>query len=355
MNGVRLAPRWLVRPLLSMLALASACVSPAGELRGLAADPPLEYSVLVTGQVVGSSSAHGTFAAPEGQPPMTTADLVQVLRAGRVFLQAAEDDDPAHRQAVLAQLASPQPSPELLAFLQQARDRGHDLLLVLEQLEDGPVDAQGVNERWPITLATWLLLGVGAFIPDHTFESRATLRVTLRDLQTGRIVHDPRVVGGPVDLSLIERTDFLGLVASLIVPPFWVHDDAAAARAEVRHVTARRLLLSLARDLKSAPVRQRLRERLPVIELVRTEGATVLRIDVDEALARVQLRRQGRALDPALGEPLERELLASVAREGSRFVYRAPLQVPVAGGPLQVLIGTIAGNVASVTLAVEAP
>lgn len=338
-----------------VLVLAAACVSPAGELRGLAVDPPLGYSVLVTGHVVLGGGIDGTFAGPDARPPVSTADIVQVLRAGRVFLQASEDDDPVHRGEVLAQLAAPQPPAELLEFLQRARDRGYDLLLVLEQLEDGPVDAQGVNARWPITLATWLLLGVGAFIPDHTFESRATLRVTLRDLQTGRVVHDPRVVGGPVDLSLIERTDFLGLVASLVVPPFWVHDDEQAARAEVRNITARRLLLSLARDLKSAPVRQRLRERLPVIELVRAERGLELRIDVDEALTRVQLRRQGPPVDPALAEACERDLLASVTRAGDRFVYRAPLPVLPAGGPLQVLIGTIAGSVASVTLAPEEP
>ncbi|MBM3961083.1 MAG: hypothetical protein FJ306_04170, partial [Planctomycetes bacterium] len=149
----------------------------------------------------------------------------------------------------------------MAAYLQQARRDGHDYVLVVERLQDGPVEAQGTNGRWPVTFVTWILLGIGMFNPDQTFESRATLRVTLRDLAAGRTLHDPLLFAGPIDLSLVERTDVWGVLESIVVPPFLVGDDEENVRAAVRATTERRLLSSLVRELKSGAMRQRLRER----------------------------------------------------------------------------------------------
>jgi len=285
-------------------------------------------------------------------------ELSAVLQKGGVFRRLDIDADAAHRRAVLRQLAHAGDSVavELGDFLQQARDDGHDWLLVVELLQDGPVDAQGVNGRWPITLATWLLLGVGALIPDHTFESRATLRVTVRDLQTGRVVDDLSLSAGPVDLSLIERSNFLGIVLSLLVPPFWVHDDATNVQAGVREVTRRRLLVSLARDLKSEPVRSRLRESSKAtVTFEWRAGRLWLVVVASESVASVRLRQAGGAIDEPAAAELQQRLLASRQPDGGRWRYEAAVDLPLAPGLVQVLVLTIAGTVASTTLLPEVP
>jgi hypothetical protein len=222
---------------------------------------------------------------------------------------------------------------------------------VVEQLQDGPVETQGVNGRWPVTLSVWLLFGLGALIPDHTFESRATLRISVRDLQTGRVVYDPLLGAGPVDLSLLERGNFLGFLLSLVVPPFWVHDDVENVAASVREVTRRRLLVSLARDLKSESTRQRLRERsVAALDLVQRDGRVWLRIDAAESLSLVRVRQGSRAIEGEPAASFQAALLGSLQREGVRFRYEAPLQLPLGPGPFQVLIATIGGNATSATL-----
>ena len=345
---------WFARGLL--FAALTSCQSPTSELTGLAERPPLDYSVLVTGGAFlqrASAGAGGTFAsAADSQTtrdePVSMADIVAVLEKGAVFQRVAKDLD-AHRVDVRQQLLSRRTSPELLDFLQSARDGGFDLLLVVEELQDNPIDAQGINGRWPVTLLTWLLLGVGMFIPDHTFECGVTLRVTLRDLQTGAVMTDSISSAGPIDLSLVERSDTVGIITSILVPPFWVSsDDERVARA-VREVTQRRLLLSLARELKSEPMRQRLRER-GVAALTMGRDRSLL-VDAAESLAAIRLRPlsgQG-AVVPGVAAEFEQRLMASMRREGERFVYEATLPDQLDRGAVQVLVSTIAGSVASGT------
>ncbi len=343
------------------------CQSPAAELSGLAQLPPLDYSVLVTGGAFLQPSVGaepGTFAAI-GAPsraatgvdgdevePLRIDDVLDVLRQGAVFRGMAADADLAHRREVLHQLHAKGADPGLLEFLQASRDRGFDLLLVVEQLQDGPIDAHGINGRWPVTLATWLLLGVGAFIPDHTFESGATLRVTVRDLQTGRILFESLTPAGPVDLSLVERSNALGLLLSLVVPPFWVHDDADNVARGMREVTERRLLLSLARELKSEPTRQRLRERAAAALVML--GPRRLSIEAMESVTAVRLRPASGELDDASERAFERTLLETMRRDAGKFVYEAELPAALGGGDVQVLVATITGAVSSATLAVAA-
>lgn len=342
--------------------LLAACSSPAGELHSLADLPPLDYAVLITGEALvdappGQSEAplQRTFTAAADGTAFPLLAMVDVLQQGQVFRRLGVDRDPVHRRQLLAGLPGDAGSADAatLQFLQRARDDGYDWLLVVERLQDGPIDAQGVNGRWPLTLATWFLLGVGMLIPDHTFESRATLRVTLRDLQHGRVVHELLRDAGPVDLSLIERSNFLGLLTHIVVPPFWVGDDDEHVRDEVRSWTERRLLLSVARDFKSEPVRQVLRQRAwAAFDLERDRTGLWLRVDAREHLTALRLRQGQQPLAGPQVEALQAALLGSLQRDGERFLYRARIDLPLSGEPLQVMVLTLVGNVASATLEV---
>jgi hypothetical protein len=345
--------RWL---LLLLLLLAAGCVAPGENLRGLADQPPLDLAVLVTGGAFrGPSSGSGTFsAAPLTDEAIPAATLVEALRRGRVFRRVEIDPDLARRRTISSRLALQRRDDDVHAFLREARAQGFDLLLVIEQLQDGPIEAQGTNGRWPVTLATWLLLGVGLLIPDRTFESRATLRCTMRDLQSGRALLDPPLLfAGPIDLSLVERTDFLGLCQSIVVPPFWVGDDEAVMGTAVRATTESRLLLSLVRELKGESSRRRLREAAPA-EIELQDGQ--VRIWCGEGVADVRLRAP---LPAAAAAAFTRELLGSVVlveRLGvRRFHYQALLPALAAGSEVQVLVSTVSGAVASVTAVVEVP
>jgi len=346
--------------------LLAACQAPGGDARSLASLPPLDGAVMVTGGAFlgdsGAGSANGglmTFAPGADPEAIPLHELVAVLEEGAVFRRVAVDPDAQHRWQVLSQLRpeGAGDDPALRDWLQQIRDQGCDWLLVVEQLQNGAIEGQGINGRWPLTLSFWLLVGLGALIPDHTFESRATLRVTLRDLQTGRVIHDPPLNAGPVDLSLVERGSFLGFAISLIVPPFWISNDDDSVRGSVREFTERRLLVSLARDLKSPAVRQRLQERsVASIGFVRREGRPWLLVDARESLSLLQVRQEGQTLSGSQADALQAALLGSMLREESgHFRYEAPLDLPLHRGQFQVLLATIAGNVVSATFALEEP
>ena len=97
--------------------------------------------------------------------PLDAADVHDVLSQLRVFRRSASDPETAaHRQMLRHLRDTGELLPETAAWLQQVRDEGYDWLLVVEELRDGPVDGQGVNDRWPLTLATWLMLGLGIII-----------------------------------------------------------------------------------------------------------------------------------------------------------------------------------------------
>lgn len=344
-----------------LLALFAGCTSSSGELQGIAQMAPLDCAVLVTGGafLAPDPSQPGTFArrgedgapAPtaEHEEPIPIDAVVDVLQRGSVFQRTALDPDPESRRAVRDRLRSGASDAETMQFLQRAREQGFDFLLVVEELQDGPIDVQGTNSRWPITFVTWILLGFGALIPDQTFESRATLRVTLRELQTGRVLHDPLLAGGPIELALFERTDFVGLLPSIIIPPFWVSDDEYEVSEAVREITQRRLLLSLARDLKSESVRQRLRERSAArLQLVNGDGGPRVLADCVEDLSVAGLRCDPPP-PPAVSQAFQSELLASRRWDGERFRYEAGLPAGLPAKSVQVLVGTISGAVASAT------
>lgn len=340
----------------ALLAVVTAgCVATGDDLGGLAEQPPLDCAVLVTGgaYLQPAAAGDGTFgglAAVGGEAIPITA-IADVLERGTVFQRVAIDHDAGRRRDLRDRLLGRGTDDGTAAMLQQARADGFDLLLMVEELQDGPIESRGTNGRWPVTFATWILLGVGALIPDRSFESRAALRVTLRDLQAGRVLHDALLVAGPVDLALSERTDNWGLLQSILVPPFWVADDLAAVTNAVRATTERRLLLSLARDLKSESVRQRLRERAAAtVTLLPAPAGDVVVVDAGESLTVVRLRGDP-AVHAAVAARFEQQLLASVAVAGGRYRYEAPLPDTLRAGRVQVLVGTLRGEVASATFA----
>lgn len=339
--------------LLSLLCVA--CVAPRDDLAGLAEQPPLDLAVLVTGGAFLSSSLEGsgTFASAAAADGAVRAEAIpieavlEVLQRGRIFQRVELDGDADRRRLIAAQMREHRSAAGTLAFLQEARTAGFDLVLVVEELQDGPIDRQGTNGRWPVTFATWILLGVGMFIPDRTFESRASLRVTLRDLQTGEVLLDSLPVAGPIELALTERTDWFGLVKSIVVPPFWVGDDDEAVVDSVRTTTQRRLLLSLARELKASG-RQRLRERA-VASLQLVPDDQTGRIVVESLAGVAVVRLRGEQVEPGDAEAFAQRLLGSMVRDGARYRYEAPLPRLAPGNSIQVLVGTLPGGVASAT------
>lgn len=341
--------------------LAGCATSSVIDVSGIAEQDPLPYSVLVTGgafvEAAGTAGGArgrlgGTFAGAEEREPLPLSGLAEALRSGRVFTRIVLDED--HPAALRARLAAsrgglPLEDPEVRGLLAAAREAGHDFLVVVQRLVDGPVEEYGVNDRWPLTVSLWLLVGLGVFIPDHTFESRATLQAAVFEVHTGRLVH--RTVGGagPVELALVGRGDAWSLVQSIVIPPFWVASDESALIAEMRRVTENRLLGSLARQLKSAACRQDLAEgSRATIDVV----DRAVRVRSADALGAAALRVDGRVPPAAATEVFVRELLQSETRgsDGS-LRYAAPLPDGLAGRYLQVLVRTVAGDVASVTLA----
>ncbi|HEB53529.1 MAG TPA: hypothetical protein ENI87_09775 [bacterium] len=346
------------RALLALLAaLVAGCVSPRDDLLGLRSRPPLDRAVLVSGGafLAATPTADGTFQSDEDLEAERDAEaipfaaIVDVLDRAAVFQRVVADPDAERRARLGRQLRTRDDDAQLAAFLRQARDQGFDLLLVIEELQDGPIESLGTNDRWPVTFATWILLGVGALIPDHTFESRAALRVSLRELQTGRELDYLLLVPGRVELALTERTDLLGLLMSILVPPFWVPSDPATLRRSVRDTAERRLLLSMARDLKSEAMRRKLAELAAArIDLVGSPEGPEITVESRESLSAVALRAAGLG-DATPWREFERELLRSGRIEGERFLYRALLPRIADGQPFQVRVATLRGGIASAT------
>ncbi len=346
------------------LLLLTSCAG-TDDLRGIAAKSPLDRAVLVTGGAFFSSlaGAKGTFDLPDLDAPAQLPDsskeaipfsaILDVLQRGRVFQHVVGDTDAERRRQLRQQLRLRSDEGGLSDFLQQAREGGFDLLVLVEELRDGPIENQGTNNRWPVTFATWLLLGVGALIPDRTFESRATLRVSLRELQSGREIASLEVDSGPIELALTERTGLLGVIASIIVPPFWVSDDREAVAASVRATTERRLLLSLASKLKSELFRRRIADLAAAdIQLVSSPEGTRVAVRSLESLSVVRLKGPGYR-DASVSDRFASDLIGSRDLQRIHFHYEALLPKPAAGGSFQIMVGTLRGGVASATFAEE--
>ena len=332
-----------------LLLLGAACSSVAA-VPDAALLPPLDAAVLVTG----SFGDPGSVPVPEGdstfgaEMPAELQPFVDALASARVFHRTGLDPQAvAHAREQTWSVAGAARD----RYLQQARDDGYDWLLVVEGLRDGPVESQGVNGRWPITLGTWFLVGLGFLIPDHGFESRAILRVSLRDLESGRVLYESLVNAGPVELSLVERAGPLGLLTSVVVPPFWVADDEAKVRRSVRGITLQRLLQFASRELKSPTARQRLRDgAVAVLDLDVQGGQDRLRVSSRQALSVVRLRQARLDSRGAAALAFEQAVLDSMRMQDGLYRYEA--LVPLDGeGAFQVVVSTIEGEVVSATFA----
>src|SRR5690606_29283381 len=169
--------------------------------------------------------------------PVPLEQVVVALRAGRVFTRAAADvaaDRDARAQLAQLRGTLPLDDPAARALLARARDEGHDYVVLVQRVLDGPVEEYGINDRWPLTVSLWLLVGLGMFIPDHTFESRATLQASVYEVQTGRAVHRTVGAAGPAELALVSRGNLWSLLQSIVIPPFWVADHDPSVLDEMR-------------------------------------------------------------------------------------------------------------------------
>jgi len=347
---------------LSALCLIGCRATTLGELDRLAESPPATYSVLVSGGAflevdTRESASEGlTRTWPDlaaGAEAFPLVAVLDALQAGRAFVTVELDQSPAAQRLALARLAGSVPAraEDVQSILAGARARGHDLVLVVERLRDGGIDRRGINDQWPITAVTWLALGLGVLIPDHTYESRASVRLALREVQTGELLYQLPVNGGPVDLSLWERGSFLGIVTSILVPPFLVGDDDATVVQTVKSLSTRRLLVALVRQLKSFELRERLVERLPAtISVTRRREGIAVQVEARESLSLVRVRIDGTPLEAGTIAGFEARLLGSETTSDGRWRYGADLALGIDSAKIQVIVQTVAGRVASVTV-----
>ena len=332
------------------------------ELSALRDRPSLPYSVFVTGGAfvtAGDSSAGPlarTYDLAGTEPEAFALDrLHTALNEARVFVWTRRDDAPPAVRRVVAEVPQDQDvdpiRPELRQTLDRARRTGHDFLLVVEEILDGPVESRGVNDRWPFTVGAWLF-ALGALIPDRTYESLAILRVSLVDVYTGHRVKDLLVEPEEVDLNMIERCGFWGFVQSVLVPPFWTSTDPESIVESVRKVSTQRLLVRLMRRLKSLEVDQVLRNSGPAqISLAPEPGGWRIKVAAKEALSAVALRLDGdsSALDDGFVTKFEKQLLDSQQKDAALYRYDAVCRLPRSGRLLQVLVQTQAARISSVT------
>jgi hypothetical protein len=199
------------------------------------------------------------------------------------------------------------------------------------------------------------LFALGAFVPDRTYESGARLRVSMRDVYSGKWVGQPILVEpGPVDLNMFERCGFMGFVQSVLVPPFWTSIDDPTVVATVRYQSTARLLISLVRRLKSVEVAEQLRTSGPaMIDAQRVGAGWRLSIASTEPLSAVALRLDGQRLPFAQVSDFERRLLESGVRDGAQFKYTSTYVLPIPGRRLQISVQTEGARIRSSTISLE--
>ncbi|MEE2888433.1 MAG: hypothetical protein VX951_13465 [Planctomycetota bacterium] len=348
-------------PVLS-LPLASCTFTDVEGLQSLREKPALPYSVLITGggfvQVPVSPDAAGlmsrTFKTSDSR--LEAFDLEQLRRtldSGNVFVANKADSGPVADRLKVS--GGPFLNDEALqSVLARARAGGHDFLLVVERIQDGPVELREINDRWPFTLAAWLF-GMGALIPDHTYESEARLQVSLRDAYSGRRVSAQQIIiePGPIDLNMFERCGLLGFVQSVLWPPFFTSTDPDSIVESMELESASRMLISLVRRLKSAEVREQLyRSGTIMISARAVGGGWQISVDTQEPISAVALRFDGRELQSDATRGFEQALLSSGKEDGDQWEYRAVYSGKHGKGVLQFAVQTEAAKVRSMTIKV---
>ena len=351
--------RWL---LWLCVLLPSCATSAFEELSALADKPPLPYSVLVTGGAFvqrggeGSGELASTYSGSAAPEVFELKRLAKVFEDTRVFVAVELDSGDVAERQTIARLDRDSGSnggaaaDRLAALRRRARRAGHDAILVVESVHDGPIEDRGINDRWPFTLGAWLF-ALGALIPDQTYESRARLRVVIRDIYTGRkIGPEWEFEPGSVDLNMFDRCSAWGFVQSIVVPPFFTSVNNEKITASVRELSIDRMLVAAVRRLKSIDVSSAFRRHGPaVVEVTRVGGEWSIRVVADEPLSALALRVDGRALDADAGSQFEGLILASRRVDGNGdYVYEAKTRLP-GGRRVQVLVQTEAARIRSFT------
>jgi hypothetical protein len=357
----------------SLSAWLAACTSSLNidEAR-IAEAPPLPYRIAVLGgafvpppardlpDAVSEAAAEaGTVSARTYEPgvvePIAFETVLDELRRGRLATQVWGPSLAASTREAIAFGNAQAPFEEAR---RQALSGGADLLLVLEGVREGPIDFLGVTGQWPVSSVAWLLVGLGIFIPDHRYEARIKLVASLRDAHTGRTLL-PNIVLAPgsLDIAVVTRQTFLGLLPSLLIPPPLMASDDATVRAVVREESDRRLLLRLLSRLKDPETVESLEASLPMRLRLTRQGDGRLQVAVLTAQeiggAEVELRQPSGAsgsLPAAVLDAFRAALLADRRVEGDRLSYTAELAGLPDAGQVRVLIQSIAGQVVSATI-----
>ncbi|MEZ5989957.1 MAG: hypothetical protein R3F30_12690 [Planctomycetota bacterium] len=337
--------------------------------------PPLPYRVVLAGGAVMSETDAAEPETPAVDPaegklllaktfvvgdrePLPFADLCATLRAGRAAsdLLVLGEDDFATRAATAEASAR---GLDLDPQVGRAEAMGADILLVLEGVDESPIIVTGTTGSWPIATVVWLLVGLGGLVPETRFESRATLRASLRDVHTGRRLALLSVQADPMDLSLFQRAGFFKILTHIIIPPPLVGSDGDVVGPRVREEVARQLGLKLLARLKSQDLLENLRAGLDFrLELKELQGR-VLQVEVScpQEVQTVLVEVDGKLFE---GEGLERFRQAFFRSKRSDprlalFRYQAALDGLPDGALVRVLVETLAGDRVSSTLRVGRP
>ena len=353
--------------------LASSCTSSlVRDANRLAQLPPLPYRIAVVGGAflpdalraeLGRKPLQSDGAVPSlwsrtfepGQAePIAFDAILRLLRRGRAATRILNLSMP---DSAFRELLANRDGAGLERAQREAEQAGADLVLVIEGLREGPVQFLGVTGQWPITTVAWLLAGLGVFVPDHRYQSKVKLRASLRDVHSGRALMSGMLFSpAPLELALWDRSDFFGIVSSILVPPSLVGDDVAAVVEEVRRDGAQKLLLALLARLKDPETLETLRARMPLRLRLRIEAGQLL-VELRTQQELQDLLVEGIAADgsrQAMSDAdfldFRRAFLAGSVHDSDGFSYRGKLPLKHAARELRVLVQDVAGQRASASL-----
>ncbi len=356
--------------------LGSGCLSIGLDESRLAQLPPLPFRIAVSG---------GAFLDPverqeQGHVPKHTAGveriwsrtytvgqqeaipferIIGLLRRGRAATSVLvlANHPPSARERVALSGATPQSAARALA-----EAAGADLLVVVDGLDEGAVELQGRTGQWPISTVAWLTVGLGLFIPDHRFESRVRLKASVLDVHTGQALVSGMVfVPGTMDLALVNRTDFLGVLTSIVWPPTLVGNDPEAIVENVRAETDRRLLLRFLARLKDPETLNAIQQQLPM-QLALSElpdhglrTVVVGRQDLQEVVVEeCLLDGTRRKLEGPTVRNLRKELLSGgVSGPGGERRFVGALAALPGGSEVRVIVQDVAGRRVSSTIRIS--
>ena len=360
--------------LLALLGLGlAACAATPAEVNRLAKLPPLPYRIAVVGGGFLPAAQRNAPAVPgEGQilsrlwepgqvEPIAFDRIVDTLRRGRTASSLLLPPTETSETAALRERLAGGDGAAFDSARKRAETQGADLVLLIEGVRDGPVRFLGVTGEWPITTVAWLMVGLGVFIPDHRYEANVRLFASLRDVHSGRRLMTLRVSPTPVTLALARRTDFLGLVTSIVVPPSLVGSDEESVVAALRSDCDDLIPIALLARLKDAETLDTLRAAMPIDLRLGAEGRSAIRISVSSGheLQELSIEKHGdqgaEALSEARIAEFRRALLGSRKREGERFVYEAVLGELARDGEYRVLLQDAAGQRTSSTIRLGGP